>query len=38
MSTTLSIEAKNSGQGKQRDMGVKEVKDLLKDPIRGRGW
>jgi hypothetical protein len=35
ISTTLAVEAKNSGQGKPRDMGVK---DHLRGLKSGQGW
>jgi hypothetical protein len=38
VSIELSVEAKNTGREKQRDMGVKGVKDPLKDPRSDRGW
>jgi hypothetical protein len=38
VSTELSMEAKNTGREKQRDMGVKGLKDPLKDPRSDRGW
>jgi hypothetical protein len=38
MSTTLLVEAENLGRERQKDLGVKGVKDPLKDPISGRGW
>ena len=38
MSTTLSVEAKNRNRERQKDLGVKGVKDPLKDLRSGRGW
>jgi hypothetical protein len=38
VSTTLLVEAKNSGRERQKDLGVKGVKDPLKDPRSGQGW
>jgi hypothetical protein len=38
VSTALSVEPKNLCRERQKDLGVKGVKDPLKDPRIGRGW
>jgi hypothetical protein len=38
VSTSLSVEANNSGQGKTKIFGREGVRDPLKDPKSGQGW